>query len=104
MFAHHFHRSTHPRIAGRPRRIIATTAAAIGGLLAWAAVIPAASAAIIPITPDGPYKPATTPMVYAGGMPGWQIILIALTAALVAATTAVFLDRAWTGRRSASTS
>jgi hypothetical protein len=36
-------------------------------------------------------------------MPGWQITLIALAAALVAATTAVFLDRAWTGRRSAST-
>jgi hypothetical protein len=103
MFAHHFHRITHPHIAGRPRRIIATMAAAIGGLLAWTAVIPAASAAIIPITPDGPYKPATTPLVYAGGMPGWQITVIALAAALVTATTAVFLDRAWDGRRSAST-
>jgi hypothetical protein len=35
----------------------------------------------------------------AGGMPGWQITLIAVTAALVAATAAVFLDRARTGRR-----
>ena len=36
-------------------------------------------------------------------MPGWQITLIALAAALVAATAAVFLDRAWAGRRSVPT-
>jgi hypothetical protein len=35
-------------------------------------------------------------------MPGWQITLIALGAALVAATTAVLLDRARTARRSTS--
>jgi hypothetical protein len=35
-------------------------------------------------------------------MPGWQIALIALAAALIAATAAVFLDRARAGRRSAS--
>jgi hypothetical protein len=35
-------------------------------------------------------------------MPGWQITLIALAAALTAATTAVLLDRARAGRRSAS--
>ena len=64
-------------------------AAAIGGLLAWTAVVPAASAAIIPIPADGPYGPATDPLVFAGGMPGWQITLIALAAALVAATAAV---------------
>jgi LPS O-antigen subunit length determinant protein (WzzB/FepE family) len=33
-------------------------------------------------------------------MPGWQIILIAAGAALVAAVTAVLLDRAWMTRRS----
>ena len=103
MFAHLFHRETHPHIAARLRRIIAAMAAAIGGLLAWAAVVPAASAAIIPIPADGPYGPATDPLVYAGGMPGWQITLIALAAALVAAAAAVFLDRAWAGRRSVPT-
>jgi hypothetical protein len=36
-------------------------------------------------------------------MPGWQITLIAIAAALAAATTAVFLDRARVGRRTAST-
>ena len=41
-------------------------------------------------------------MIAAGGMPGWQITLIALAAALVAATAAVFLDRTRASRRSAS--
>jgi hypothetical protein len=33
-------------------------------------------------------------VITAGGMPGWQITLIAVAAALVAATAAVALDRA----------
>ena len=37
-----------------------------------------------------------------GGMPGWQIALIALAAALCAATAAVVLDRARAARRAAS--
>ena len=41
-------------------------------------------------------------MITAGGMPGWQITLIAVAAALVAAAAAVFLDRARASRRSAS--
>jgi hypothetical protein len=36
-------------------------------------------------------------------MPGWQIALIALAAALVAAAAAVFLDRARGSRRGVST-
>ena len=61
---------------------------------------PAASAAIIHI-PDGPYGPAPAnpvQVIAAGGMPGWQITVIALAAA----ATAVFLDRARASRRSAS--
>ncbi len=34
-----------------------------------------------------------------GGMPGWQITLIAVCAALAAAALAVLLDRAWTARK-----
>jgi hypothetical protein len=34
-----------------------------------------------------------------GGMPGWQIALIALDAAMLAATAAVVVYRAWTARR-----
>jgi hypothetical protein len=41
-------------------------------------------------------------VITAGGMPGWQITLIALAAALAAATAAVFLDRVRASRRSAS--
>jgi hypothetical protein len=37
--------------------------------------------------------------VVVGGMPGWQIALIAAGAALVAATAAVLVDRAWAARR-----
>ena len=41
--------------------------------------------------------------VVVSGMPGWQIALIAIGAALFAATAAVLLDRAWTARRRSAT-
>jgi hypothetical protein len=92
--------------AARLRRLITALAVVTGGLLAWAAAVPAASAAIIPIPgPGGAYGPAPAtpvPVITAGGMPGWQITVIALAAALVAATAAVFLDRVRATRRSAS--
>src|SRR5262249_57797612 len=37
--------------------------------------------------------------VVVGGMPGWQIAVIAAGAALLAATAAVVVYRAWAGRR-----
>jgi hypothetical protein len=37
-----------------------------------------------------------------GGMPGWQITLIAIGAALLAAAVALVLDRAWIARRRAT--
>jgi hypothetical protein len=91
------------------RRITAALAAVTGGVLAWAAAVPAASAAIIPVPGDGPYGPVSAApagavrVITAGGMPGWQITLIAVAAALVAATAAVALDRARTSHRAAST-
>ena len=76
-----------------------------GALLASAAAAPAALAVNRPL-PDGrpfvPTYPATSPAtaaVAAGGMPGWQIALIAIGAALVAATVAVVLDRALAARK-----
>jgi hypothetical protein len=42
--------------------------------------------------------------VVVGGMPGWQIALIAIGAALFAATVAVLLDRAQGARRHATPS
>jgi hypothetical protein len=91
------------------RRITAALAAVTGGVLAWAAAVSAASAAIIPVPGDGPYGPVPAApagavrVIAAGGMPGWQITLIAAAAALAAAAAAVVLDRARPSRRSAST-
>jgi hypothetical protein len=102
-------RRTHPHAASRLRRIAAALAVMTSGLLAWAAAVPAASASTI-LIPDpggasGP-APATTGgtirVVTADGMPSWQITLIAVAAALFAATAAVFLDRARASRRAAS--
>jgi hypothetical protein len=65
-------------------------------------VLPAPLAAHIhrPV-PEGPAQmPVHTVAV---GMPGWQIALIAIGAALVAATAAVLLDRARATRRHPAT-
>ena len=108
MFAYLSRRGAHPHAAARLRRLIVALAAVTGGALAWAAAVPAASAAIIPVPGDGPYgpgpaaPPGPVPMIAAGGMPGWQITLIAVAAALAAAAAAVVLDRARTSRRAAS--
>ena len=50
------------------------------------------------VTPQ-PGPPVQVHTVVVGGMPGWQIALIAAGAALLAATMAVLAYRAWTARR-----
>ncbi len=73
-------------------------AAVICGLLASAAAVPAATAAMT-FFPDhgGASRPAVPiRVVTAGGMPGWQITLIAAGAAVAA----VLVDRALAARRS----
>jgi len=111
MFAHLPRRETHPRTAApqaaaRLRRLAAVLAALTCGLLASAAIIPAASAMIRVPGPGSAYAgtPAApaVPVVTIGGMAGWQITVIALGAALVAAAVAVLLDRALAARRAAS--
>jgi hypothetical protein len=106
-----FHQRLHPgkaiRKAGaRPRRLAMALAAVISGLLASVAVVPAAFANPIPIGDDGtpttPVAPATVQVITTGGMAGWQIILIALGSALVAAVAAVLLDRKLASRRGAT--
>ena len=92
--------------AARPRRLAAALAAVTCALLA-SAVVPAASAATLVRDPPGgaplaPVPAPAVPVVTVGGMPGWQITLIALGAALVTAIAAVFLDRVLAARRSAS--
>jgi hypothetical protein len=104
------HPGTPPCTAARkagPRlgRLASVLAAAICGLLASAAVIPAAFARVVP-PPGGQYGPGpirpvpgtTVRVITTGGTAGWQIALIALGAALAAAA-AVLVDRARTARR-----
>lgn len=82
------------------RRILATVATLAGVMLALAAE-PAAFAQ--PVPPPGGFDSSRVqaPMhvIAGGGTPGWQITLIALTAALVAAAVAVLLDRARAARK-----
>jgi hypothetical protein len=112
-----------------PIRRIRRIAGVLAGLaFAWLGITVAAPAAFaagtvpppvggqtsitVPHEPPGWYKHPPLPLghvtgpvyqvhtvVVAGGMPGWQIALIALGAALAAATVAVLADRAWTARR-----
>jgi hypothetical protein len=64
-----------------------------------------AFATLPPPAPPGwnkhPPLPVQVHAIVTGGMPGWQIALIAIGAALLAATAAVAVYRAWAiGRRS----
>jgi hypothetical protein len=90
------------RTAARLRRLATALTAITCTVLASAAIVPAASARILP-PPDVPAVPApTVRVVTAGGIAGWQIALIAVGAALVAAISAVMLDRARAARKAAS--
>jgi hypothetical protein len=107
MSAHRPRRGPHPRTAAglataRLRRIAAALTAVTCTLLVSAAIMPAAWAAVNYIPNDSPDQAPASGVVLAGGMPGWQITLIALGSALVAATAAILLDRARTARRTAT--
>jgi len=81
------------------RRIFAAVATLAGAVLAFAAA-PAAFAMQVPPPGQGSgIAPPPVRVIAEGGMPGWQIILIALAAALVAAATAVLLDHARAARK-----
>ncbi len=115
MHAQPHHRGTHPLTAARKPahasgKLTAVLAAITGSLLVTVAGVPAAFARPVPPpggsyghAPAAPVPATTTHVIAAAGMAGWQITLIALAAALVAATTAVFADRARTARRAATT-
>jgi hypothetical protein len=85
----------------RIQRCLAVLAGLSGTVLALAATAPAALAVPPPPEPavPGPVKIQT---VVTGGMPGWQITLIAAGAALLAAALAIVLDRVWVARRRAA--
>ena len=86
-------------------RLAAVLAGLGGAALASIIVAPAAFAVREPPPGGGGGAPASpappdTVAVVAGGMPGWQIALIAVGAALLAAVLAVLLHRVWAARRS----
>jgi hypothetical protein len=81
------------------RRLAGALATLAAALLAAAATAPAAFARPVPPVGGGTVAPPPTVQVVAGGMPGWQIALIAFGAAIAAAAVAVFLDRARATRR-----
>ena len=79
--------------------------AALGGVLVSLAVaVPAAFAVTATFPPPDPQaspgQGSVPHVIVLGGMPGWQITLIAAGAAVAAAVAAVLLDRAWVARRS----
>ncbi len=88
------------------RHIRRLAAALAGTLLAFAAAAPAALARSgppgLPLVEKHPPLPSQQ-VVIIGGMPGWQIALIAAGAALLAAAVAVLAYRAWTTRRKPAT-
>jgi hypothetical protein len=110
MFAHLTRQGAHPRTAALKvgtllRRLAAALAAVAIGVLASAATIPAAFASAVP-PPGSGYElgrfgpvPAATSHAAATGMPGWQVILIAVSAVLVAAAVTIVLARAWASQR-----
>jgi len=76
-------------------RVLAGLAALAGALLA-----PAAAYASLPPHGGGPAGTQTTVrIITTGGMPGWQVTLIAVAAAVLAAALAVALDRSRRARQ-----
>lgn len=86
-------------------RRFAAALAAFGAAFVMLTAAPAAFAMRVP-PPGGPMVGSPLPQtrtvthtVVVGGMPGWQIALIAAGTAVLAAAVAVSLDRARTARR-----
>jgi drug/metabolite transporter (DMT)-like permease len=81
---------------------VAALLAGLGVAMVAFAGAASASTALIPRPRGEAGPPQTAPIVHTvvvGGMPGWQIALIAIGAALAAAVAAVLLDRLRSTRR-----
>jgi len=87
------------RPAPLTRRVTVILAGLTASLLAISAASPAAFAYVLPPHPAGGTAGLPVHIVVTGGMPGWQIALIAAAAAAFAAVGAVLLDRARGARR-----
>ena len=90
-----------------PIRHIRRIAAVLASLAGTVLVATPAFARLEPDPGAGYVAPASVPAqiqyrtIVAGGMPGWQIALIAVGAALLAAAVAILADRARAARRPA---
>jgi hypothetical protein len=82
------------------RRILVAVITLAGAALALASA-PAALAKPLPPPDCCTSSTANAPVTVmaGGGMPGWQITLIAIGAALVGAALALLLERAWVARK-----
>jgi hypothetical protein len=86
------------------RRLARTLAGLAAATLAVIAAAPAALARPVPPPDLRPAEIVPAPAIHTvviGGMPGWQITLIAAGAAALAAVLALLLARAWAARRHA---
>jgi hypothetical protein len=92
----------------RPTHLIRHAAMILAGLAGSLLALSAGStAAFAYVMPPGPSSGGTVAapaaqVIVTGGMPGWQITVIAVAAAAVAAAVAVFLDRVRTARHEAA--
>ena len=80
---------------------LAAASVALTATPAFARVVPPAvggSGTLAPAPIVAPVRTVTRTIVVSG-MPGWQIALIAVGTALLAAALAVLADRAWTTRK-----
>ena len=81
------------------RRIFAAVATLAGAVLALATAPAAFAHPLPPADCCTSGAAAGVTLVTGGGMPGWQITLIAVGAALAGAAMAILLDRAWAARK-----
>jgi hypothetical protein len=84
------------------RHLAVMLAGLTAAVLTFSAASPTAFAMVVP-PPGNSGGPAQAPSqihtIITGGMPGWQITLIAVAAGLLTAVLAVLLDRARAARR-----
>jgi hypothetical protein len=90
----------------RIQRCLSALAALAGVLVAGIAAAPAALASLPPPDPNPAdyVPPPVVHTVVTGGMPGGQIVLLVVGAAVLAGVVAVRTDRAWAARRPVATS
>ncbi len=82
------------------RRAVSVLTGLAASLAALGAATPAALAQPWPqYVPSHGHAPPQIRTILVGGTPGWQIALIALTAAVIAAAAAVMVDRGQARRR-----